>query len=849
VDLRDFSSKLAEATKNLTPSERAALKKLFECFSAETGSGYSSGAYATKGCEGAAGIPDGPTERHVKLKENFLKQVPAITTHRARAITKIAKENPGMPKILLRGKAFRYCCETAPLVIQDNELIVGNPTGAPRAGAFSPDLAWRWTEHEIDSIGTRPQDPFYISEEDKRIMREELFPFWKGKSVDEYCEDQYREAGVWEMSGTSFVSDCSYHAINGGGDSNPGYDVVLMKKGMLDIQREAGEHLKNLDYENPDDIDKIYFYKSVIDTTEGVMIYAKRLSQYAFEKAAKESDPKRKAELLKIAEVNARVPAHAPGTFWEAIQAVWTVESLLVVEENQTGMSIGRVDQYMYPFYKADIESGRLTDHDAFDLAGCMLIKMSEMMWITSEGGSKFFAGYQPFVNMCVGGVTRDGRDATNDLTYLLMDAVRHVKIYQPSLAARVHNKSPEKYLRKIVDVIRAGMGFPAIHFDDSHIKMMLAKGVSIEDSRDYCLMGCVEPQKSGRLYQWTSTAYTQWPICIEMVLNHGIPLWYGKQVGPDYGDLGQYDSYDKFEHAVKEMIKWVTKWTSVATVISQRVHKELAPKPLMSIMYEGCMEKGLGVEAGGATYNFGPGVIWSGLATYADSMAAIKKLVYDDKKYTLTQLNEALKADFEGHEKILSDCLAVPKYGNDDDYADNICADIISFTEQEHRKFKTLYSVLSHGTLSISNNTPFGQLLGASANGRRAWQPLSDGISPTQGADHKGPTAIIKSVSKMANDNMNIGLVHNFKLMSGLLDTPEGENGLVSLIRTASILGNGEMQFNYLDNDVLLDAQKHPEKYRDLVVRVAGYSAFFVELCRDVQDEIISRTVLHSVQ
>lgn len=851
MDLRDFSNKLAEATKNLTPEERASLKKIFEGVSAEIAKksvescSVSSPACVSPNCKG---IPEGPTERHVKLKENFLKHKPSITTHRARAITKIAKENPGMPKTVLRGKCFRYCCETAPLVIQDHELIVGAPNGAPRAGAFSPDIAWRWMVDEIDTIGTRPQDPFYISDEDKKIMREELFPFWEGKSVDEFCESQYREAGLWELSGESFVSDCSYHAVNGGGDSNPGYDVILMKKGMIDIQNEAKEQLAKLDYENPDDIDRIYYYKSLIDTTEGVMIYAKRLSNYAAELAAKETDPRRKAELVKISEINARVPAHKPSTFWEAIQAVWTIESLLVVEENQTGMSIGRVDQYMYPFYKSDVESGRMTEYEAFDLAGCMLVKMSEMMWITSEVGSKYFAGYQPFVNMCVGGVTRDGRDATNELTYLLMDAVRHVRIYQPSLATRVHNKSPQKYLKKIVEVIRSGMGFPAIHFDDTHIKMMLAKGVSIEDARDYCLMGCVEPQKSGRLYQWTSTAYTQWPICIELALNNGIPSSYGKQVCPDLGDLSSFDTYEKFDAAVKEQIKYVTKWTSVATVISQRVHKDLAPKPLMSMMYEGCMESGKDVSAGGAMYNFGPGVIWSGLGTYTDSMAAIKKIVYDDKKYTLEQLNQALKADFVGYDQIKADCLAAPKYGNDDDYADLIAADLINFTEMEHRKYKTLYSVLSHGTLSISNNTPFGQLLGASANGRKAWMPLSDGISPSQGSDYKGPTAIIKSVSKLANDNMNIGMVHNFKLMSGLLDTPEGENGIITLIRTACMLGNGEMQFNYLDNDTLLDAQKHPEKYRDLVVRVAGYSAFFVELCKDVQDEIISRTMLHEI-
>ncbi|MCI9532511.1 MAG: choline trimethylamine-lyase [Lachnospiraceae bacterium] len=853
MDIREFSTKLAEATRNMKPEEREAIQKMFQGVSDQIAKTGSAAPSSTTGCcggfAGAAShgtaIPDGPTERILALKRQYMKWKPSITLHRAKAITKIYKENPGMPKILLRGKSFRYCCETAPLVIQENELIVGNPTGAPRAGAFAPDLAWRWMRDELNTIATRDQDPFIISEEDKKYMTDVLFPFWEGKSVDEYCEDQYRECGGWELSGESFVSDCSYHAVNGGGDSNPGYDVITMKKGMIDIQNEAREALNHLSYANPEDIDKIYFYKSVIDTTEGVMIYAQRLSDYARQLAAKETNPQRKAELEKIAEINAKVPKYKPETFWEAIQAVWTIESLLPVEENQTGMSIGRVDQYMYPFYRADIDAGRMNDYEAFELASCMLIKMSEMMWVTSEAASKFFAGYQPFVNMCVGGCTRSGADATNDLTYLLMDAVRHTKIYQPSLACRIHNKSPERYLRKIVDVVRAGMGFPACHFDDTHIKMMLAKGVSVEDARDYCLMGCVEPQKAGRLYQWTSTSYTQWPIAIELTLNHGVPLWYGKQVTPDEGALSKYQTFEQFDRAVKNQIDYITKWTDVMTVISQRVHKDLAPKPLMSIMYEGCMEKGYGVESGGAMYNYGPGVVWSGLATYADSMAAIKKLVFDDKKYTLEQLNQALLADFEGYEQIRRDCLDAPKYGNDDDYADNICSDIIQYTEHEHRKYKTLFSHLSHGTLSISNNTPFGMMTGASANGRKAWMPLSDGISPTQGADYKGPTAIIKSVSKMANDNMNIGLVHNFKLMPGLLDTPEGEQGLITLLRTASMYGNGEMQFNYVDNQSMLDAQKDPDSHRDLVVRVAGYSAFFTELCKDVQDEIISRTML----
>lgn len=854
MNINEISEKFADVTTHMSPEERSAMLRLFQEISKELNAQEGSVSACRPGtkdsvaiqvAEGAETYPEGMTQRLKDLKDNYLKAVPTITTHRAKAFTKMMKENPGLPKIMLRAKAFRLACEQAPLLIQDDELIVGHPCGAPRAGAFSPDIAWRWMRDEIDTIHERAQDPFYISDEDKRIMREELFPFWETRSLDEACEEQYREAGLWEFSGEAFVSDLSYHQINGGGDSNPGYDVVLMKKGMKDIQQEALDHLEGLSMENPDDIDKIYYYKSVIDTTEGVMAYAKRLSDHAFALAEKESNSKRKEELRRIGEVNAHVPANKPRTFHEALQTVWTVESLFMIEENQTGLSVGRVDQYMYPFYESDKKAGRLNDFMAFELAGNFLIKCSEMMWISSEGGSKFFAGYQPFVNMCVGGVKREGGDATNDLTYLLMDAVRHVGVYQPSLSCRIHNQSPQKYLEKIVDVVRAGLGFPACHFDDSHIKMMLAKGFNMEDARDYCLMGCVEPQKAGRLYQWTSTGYTQWPVAIEFVLNRGLMLWCDLKPGLDLGAIDQFVTYEKFEEAVKKQIEYITRLSAVGTVISQRVHRDMAPKPLMSLMMEGCMENGRDVSAGGCVNNWGPGLVWSGLGTYADSMAAIKKLVFDEKKYTLEEIRDATKADFVGYEKVHADCLNAPKYGNDDDYADLIAADIVNWTEKIHSQYKTLYSVFSHGTLSISNNTPFGEMTGATANGRRAWTPLSDGISPTQGADKKGPTAIIKSVSKMDVAAMNIGMVHNFKILKGLLETPEGRQGLITLLRTASVLGNGQMQFSYVDDEVLKKAQKDPDSYRDLIIRVAGYSAYFTELCKEVQDEIISRTML----
>lgn len=798
------------------------------------------------------GIAEGATrkkfelpERIQRLKDAYLQVKPSIAIGRALAFTEVTRQNPGMPNILRRALSFKKACETAPLLIQADELIVGHPCGKPRAGAFSPDIAWKWVRDELDTIGTRSQDPFVITDEDKTIMREEIFPFWEGRSLDEICETQYREAGLWEFAAEAFVSDLSYHQVNGGGDTCPGFDVILFTKGVNGIKAEAEANLAKLSMDVPDDIDKIYFYKAAIQTCEGITLYANRLSAYALELAANESDPKRKAELENIAKVNARVPANPPSTFQEALQSIWTIESLFVIEENQTGLSLGRLDQYVYPCFEADIKAGLIDESQAFELMSCFIIKCAEMMWLTSELAAKYFAGYQPFINLCVGGQKREGGDATNDLTYLVMDVVRKLGVYQPSLACRIHNQSPQKYLQKIVEVVKAGLGFPACHFDDAHIKMMLRKGYDFEDARDYCLMGCVEPQKSGRIYQWTSTGYTQWPVAIEFVLNRGVMKWHGTKQGIDTGALDQFATYEQFDAAVKEQIEYICKMSAVGTVISQRVHRDVAPKPLMSMFVEGCMESGKDVAAGGAVLNHGPGLIFSGLATYVDSMAAIKKLVFDDKKYTLADFQKALDANWEGYEQMRQDCLEAPKYGNDDDYADLIASDLVEATEKICRQFKMLYSTMSHGTLSISNNTPIGELTGATADGRMAFTPLSDGISPVQGADKKGPTAIIKSVSKMNAESMNIGMVHNFKLMDGLLETPEGEAGLITLLRTASIMGNGQMQFSYVDNDVLKQAQQSPEEYRDLMIRVAGYSAFFVELCKEVQDEIISRTVL----
>ncbi|CAM3810344.1 choline trimethylamine-lyase [Parendozoicomonas haliclonae] len=779
------------------------------------------------------------------LKDAYLQVKPSITIGRAKAYTEVYREFPGLPNNMLRAKGFRRACETAPLLIQGGELIVGHPCGSPRAGAFSPDTAWRWLTDELETIATRPQDPYFISEEDKRTLREEIFPFWQGKSLDEACEQKFRDAGLWEFAAEACISDLSYHYTSGGGDTSPGYDIILFTQGVNGLKAEAEARLAEVAQGfDPEALDQINYYQAAIETCEGILTYSRRLSAYALELAEKESDPVRKTELVDIARVNARVPANPPETFHEALQAIWTIQSLFLMEENQCSTSLGRIDQYVFPAFARSMADG-MTQQQALELMGCFIIKCSEMIWYTPEATATYFAGYMPFINMCVGGVKREGGDATNDLTYLVMDAVRLTGMYQPSLACRVHNLSPHKYLEQIVEVTRTGMGMPAIHFDDAHIRMMLRKGFDFDDARDYCLMGCVEPQKSGRIHQWTAGGFTQWPITLEMMLNRGFYPGHGSVQGIDTGPLEQFTTYEQFDAAVKDQLIHLIAQTAKGTLINQKLVRDTMPNPYMSLWVDGCMRSGKDVTAGGAYLYEGPGTIFAGLGTYVDSMAAIRHLVFDQKRYTLEQFRDALATNWEGYELMRLECLRAPKYGNDNDYADLIAADIVDFTEKTMNSHKSLYARMIHGTLSQSFNTPLGGMVGATPDGRYSGKPLSDGMSPSQGADNKGPTAVVKSVSKINVESMSLGMSHNFKLVSGTLETPEARMAMIQLLRTASQMGNAQMQFNYVDNATLIDAQKHPEKHRDLIMRVAGYSAFFVELCKEVQDEIISRTAL----
>ncbi|MBI6546347.1 MAG: formate C-acetyltransferase/glycerol dehydratase family glycyl radical enzyme, partial [Cyanobacteria bacterium NC_groundwater_1444_Ag_S-0.65um_54_12] len=493
------------------------------------------------------------------------------------------------------------------------------------------------------------------------------------------------------------------------------------------------------------------------------------------------------------------------------------------LEENTSGPSPGRVDQYLYPFFERDLASGVLDRSAAQELLLCFLLKFNEIPWLLSESGARYFAGYMPFMNICVGGQTPNGRDASNELSYLLLDCVRRLRMYQPSLAARVHNASPPEFLRAIAEVVRAGLGFPALHFDDPTIKMLLAEGIPVEDARDYCIMGCVEPYVHGKMARWSSAVYTNFPIAIEFALTDGRHRATDQILGARTGDPRSFASFEDFLDAVRQQLRHILDASATATVVAQAAHRLHLPKPVSSALVIGCLESGRDITAGGAHYNCGPGVICVGLADHANSLAAIKHLVYDTGAVSMAELCAALDADFQGYSVLHKKCLDAPKYGNDDDTVDLLAVEALDFMAAELGRRRGLYAKLELGTLSVTTNIPQGLAIGALPSGRKAAEPLADGISPVAGSDRLGPTAAIKSVDKLNQEVSTVGTLFNMKLDPRLLADDLGVANFIALIRTHNQLGGAQIQFNCVSAADLLDAQQHPEKHRHLIVRVSG--------------------------
>ena len=782
-----------------------------------------------------------------RLIQRFLETKPSLSIHRARALTEITKEQVGVPVVLQRARGFYRVCERLPIFIDDDELIVGHAGGKPRAAVVSPDICWRWLHDELDSVATREISPYDLAPEDKRALRDTIIPFWRGRSIDERVYAELRELGILNLCFESGIIDCEVKTNSGGGDLCPGYGNILLAKGVAGIRAEAQATLANLDATNAEDIQRLFFLRAVMIIGEGLVLLANRYGDLAQDQAVS-ATPTRRAELLEIARSCRRVPEHPPRSFPEALQAIWFGQVGIYLEETNAGTSPGRVDAYVWPFLKADLSSSKLTREQAFEWLCAFLYKFNENTWPLSAFASAYFAGYMPFQNIVVGGQTRDRRDSTNELTFMILEAAKAMKMFQPSISVRVHRDTPQKLWDAIADLIAEGIGFPSIQYDEANIRMLESRGVSAADARDYCVMACTEPHLSGQLVRWASATYTNFPIAIEFALNNGQHQKTGQMLGLATGPLDVLNTWETFEAAVRRQLAYLFDRCLTVTHVVQRAHQALAPKPVGSMLLEGCVESGTDQMFGGSKYHWGPGIIVVGLADYANAMAAIKQLVFDQNVVTIDTVAAACRADFEGHDELYHRCVRAPKYGNDDDRVDGIATDIIGWAGDYISKLQGPLDRLELLTLSVSTNVPQGLVVGALPSGRRAGLPLADGISPAQGTDVNGPTAVIKSVDKIDPLDSSGAVLLNMKIDPSLIRAAEDRMKFIALLKAHGALGGAHIQFNCVCPETLRDAQRHPEAHRDLIVRVAGYSAYFTELTPAFQEEVISRSTQSAI-
>ncbi len=783
-----------------------------------------------------------PSSRIARLREQYFTHKPSVCVERALAYTEVFKETEGEPVVIRRAKGLRRACETKTILVQDDELIVGNAGRRPRTGVLGPEMSNFWFDKELDSLSSRAQDPYLVDDEQKELFREKIYPYWKGKTVIEHWLKRVPEK-TRGLSYETGVIDCEIKTESGPGEIALGYGEILMQKGWGGVRHWAEERLAALDESDPASDDKRYFLEAVVISCEAMGILARRHAEAALAVAASAA-PERAAELKRVAAACDWVAEERPRTFHEALQLIWFAQMSLMMELNAPSYSPNRMDQYLCPFYEADVRSGRLTREAAQELLECLWVKLAEQCWILNTNCSQYFAGYTAFQNVTVGGVKPDGEDATNDLSYMLLQASMDVRLNQPSLAVRLHRNCPEEFLLKVCELSRLGTGFPAIHNDEVGIRALLRKGVTTEEARDWCLVGCVEPNLPGKLHQWSDYGHYNFGSAIEFALFNGEHLLSGRRLGLETGDANGFATFEEFEAAVMAQLAEELRHIAIQGHVTEALHRDLLPCALASSLMLDCIENGADLLRGGARYKRGPGTLGIGLSDGVNSLAAVRKLVYDDKRLTLDELREAIRADFEGYDEIRDLCLAAPKYGNDDDEVDRYVRDFAHMVVTEHEK----YATLTGGTMMpswypVSSNVPQGLTVAALPSGRRAKHPSADGVSPNQGTDRLGPTAVLRSVGKFQHEDLDGGTLLNVKFEPQVVAGDEGLQRFAAYLRGFLDLPIYHVQFNVVKEETLRCAQAQPDEYRSLLVRVAGYSAFFVELHKDIQDDIISRT------
>ena len=826
------------------------------------------------------------TERIQRLVDHLYEHMPVVESARAKLLTESYKATENEPIITRRAKAFAHILRHIPIIIRDDELIVGSSTLAPRGCQTYPEFSYQWLEDELDTVETRSADPFYIAEETKEELRE-VHKYWKGKTTSELALSYMAPEAVRAIEHNIFTPGNYFY--NGVGHVTVKYEEVLAV-GYEGIIKKAEQELSECNVGDGDYAERSHFLQAVILSCQAVIEYARRYSALAQEMAEQCTDAARKEELLRIAENCSRVPAKGAQNFYEACQSFWFVQQLIQLESSGHSISPGRFDQYMYPYYKKDMENGNISREFAQELMDCIWVKLNDLNKCRDAVSAEGFAGYSLFQNLIAGGQNKEGEDVTNDLSFMCIQASIHVRLPQPSLSVRVWNGSPHEFLIKAAELTRTGIGLPAYYNDEVIIPSLQNRGLSLEDAREYNIIGCVEPQKAGKTEGWHDAAFFNMCRPLELVFANGEDK--GEMVGVPTGEVTEMSSFEEFYNAYKKQMEYCISLLVNADNAIDVAHAKRCPLPFLSCMVDDCLKRGKSVQEGGAVYNF-TGPQGFGIANMADSLFAVRKLVYEEKKVTMEEMKEALTWNFgkgldqqsvsdtaeavlrkmkdagqridentvssilkavmnaqpgeekmKRYEEIHNMIEEVPKFGNDIPEVDYFARDVAyTYTKPLQNYKNPRGGQFQAGLYHVSANVPLGGQTGATPDGRYAHTPVADGVSPSAGKDVNGPTAAATSVSRLDHFIVSNGTLFNQKFHPSALSGREGLEKFVALIRSYFDQKGMHMQFNVVDRDTLLDAQKYPEKYKHLVVRVAGYSALFTTLSRSLQDDIIRRT------
>lgn len=826
------------------------------------------------------------SERISILVKDLYEKMPEIEASRAELLTQSYEKTEGEAVITRKAKAFYHILKYLPIRIRNQELIVGSTTIAPRGCQTYPEFSYTWLEEEFDTVETRSADPFFISEDTKKRLKK-ANEYWKGKTTSELATSYMAEETLRAMKHNFFTPGNYFY--NGVGHVTVQYEEVL-RIGLEGIKERAAKELEGCKVYDPDYGTKRRFLEGVILSCEGVIQYAHRYGALAKVMAGREKDSRRKKELLRISQICERVPAYPAESFYEACQSFWFIQQVLQIESSGHSISPGRFDQYMYPYYEKDLKEGKITPEFAQELIDCLWVKLNDLNKCRDAASAEGFAGYSLFQNLIVGGQTKEGRDATNDLSFMCITASEHVFLPMPSLSIRVWHGSNQDLLIRAAELTRTGIGLPAYYNDEVIIPALMHRGATLEEARNYNIIGCVEPQVPGKTDGWHDAAFFNMCRPLEMVFSNGYDK--GEIASIQTGDVESFKTFEEFLEAYKKQMEYNIELMVNADNAIDMAHAALAPLPFESCLVDDCIKRGISAQEGGAVYNF-TGPQGFGIANVADSLYTVKKLVFEEKKISIGELKAALEMNFgkgfgkekalevalqvarevekEGKEvtkdlisKVIGQVLeyelpeeqknryreihemilALPKYGNDVDEVDEIAREAAYlYTRPLERYENPRGGKYQAGLYPVSANVPLGAQTGATPDGRLAYTPVADGVGPTSGFDVSGPTASCNSVAKLDHAIASNGTLFNMKMHPTAMAGEKGLENFVSLIRGYFDQQGMHMQFNVVDRATLLDAQKHPEKYSGLIVRVAGYSALFTTLSKSLQDDIIKRT------